>query len=54
MPDRPDLTELLHAAVTAVGGTERPGQVEMARAVARAVEREEHLLVQAGTGTGKN
>ena len=54
MPDRPDLTELLHAAVTAVGGTERPGQVEMARAVARAVEREEHLLVQAGTGTGKS
>lgn len=54
MPDRPDLAELLHAAVTAVGGTERPGQVEMARAVARAVEREEHLLVQAGTGTGKS
>src|SRR5690606_2640954 len=26
----------------------------MARAVARAVEREEHLLVQAGTGTGKS
>ena len=54
VPDRPDLAELLHAAVTAVGGTERPGQVEMARAVARAVEREEHLLVQAGTGTGKS
>lgn len=24
---KPSLTELLHAAVAAVGGTERPGQV---------------------------
>lgn len=54
MPDVPDLDTLLHAAVTAVGGTERPGQVAMAHAVERAVEREEHLLVQAGTGTGKS
>ncbi|RIK17497.1 MAG: ATP-dependent helicase [Acidobacteria bacterium] len=54
MPDVPDLDTLLHAAVTAVGGTERPGQVQMAKAVERAVEREEHLLVQAGTGTGKS
>lgn len=54
MPDVPDLDTLLHAAVTAVGGTERPGQVQMAHAVERAVEREEHLLVQAGTGTGKS
>ena len=45
---------LVHAAVAGVGGTERPGQVRMARAVERAVEREEHLLVQAGTGTGKS
>jgi ATP-dependent DNA helicase DinG len=49
-----DLNELLHAAVTALGGTERPGQVTMAKAVAGAVERREHLLVQAGTGTGKS
>ena len=54
MPAVPDLDTLLHAAVTAVGGTERPGQVAMAHAVERAVEREEHLLVQAGTGTGKS
>ncbi len=54
MPDVPDLDTLLRAAVTAVGGTERPGQVQMAKAVERAVEREEHLLVQAGTGTGKS
>ena len=46
--------ELLHAAVTAVGGVERPGQVAMAEAVAAAVEHGEHLLVQAGTGTGKS
>ena len=54
VPSVPDLTALLTAAVSAVGGTERPGQVQMARAVERAVEREEHLLVQAGTGTGKS
>ncbi len=50
----PTLDELLHAAVGGVGGTERPGQVEMAHAVAEAVEKGEHLLVQAGTGTGKS
>ncbi|GAA1155648.1 ATP-dependent DNA helicase [Ornithinicoccus hortensis] len=49
-----DLDTLLHAAVTAVGGTERPGQVQMANAVRDAVEDERHLLVQAGTGTGKS
>src|SRR3954463_10100189 len=47
------LPDLLHAAVTAVGGTERPGQVAMAEAVAEAVDDSSHLLVQAGTGTGK-
>ena len=35
---QPSLPELLHAAVTAVGGTERPGQVAMAEAVAEAIE----------------
>ncbi|WP_299446886.1 ATP-dependent DNA helicase [uncultured Phycicoccus sp.] len=50
----PSLDDLLHAAVVGVGGTERPGQVEMAHAVADAVESGEHLLVQAGTGTGKS
>jgi ATP-dependent DNA helicase DinG len=34
-------------------GEARPGQVEMAVAVAAAIEAGEHLLVQAGTGTGK-
>ncbi|MGW7517103.1 ATP-dependent DNA helicase [Streptomyces sp. NPDC054796] len=51
---KPALTELLHAAVTSVGGTERPGQVAMAQAVAEAVEDGTHLLIQAGTGTGKS
>ncbi|MEO7069937.1 MAG: ATP-dependent DNA helicase [Nostocoides sp.] len=50
----PSLEDLLHAAVVGVGGVERPGQVQMAHAVAEAVEKEEHLLVQAGTGTGKS
>ncbi|MEF3117724.1 ATP-dependent DNA helicase [Streptomyces chrestomyceticus] len=51
---KPSLPDLLHAAVTAVGGTERPGQVAMAEAVAEAVEDSSHLLVQASTGTGKS
>jgi ATP-dependent DNA helicase DinG len=34
-------------------GEERPGQVEMAEAVAHAVAEGRHLVVQAGTGTGK-
>ncbi|SOD64180.1 ATP-dependent DNA helicase DinG [Streptomyces zhaozhouensis] len=51
---KPSLTELLHAAVVAVGGSERPGQVAMAQAVAGAVEDGSHLLIQAGTGTGKS
>jgi ATP-dependent DNA helicase DinG len=50
----PDLDALLEAAVEAVGGTQRPGQVQMAEAVRDAVQHEEHLLVQAGTGTGKS
>ena len=48
------MTRLLGEAVSALGGAERPGQVQMAEAVARAFVEEEHLLVQAGTGTGKS
>ncbi|MCK7626154.1 ATP-dependent DNA helicase [Streptomyces sp. RS10V-4] len=51
---KPSLPDLLHAAVSAVGGTERPGQVAMAEAVEAAVDDAAHLLVQAGTGTGKS
>src|ERR671917_2861184 len=31
----------------------RPGQIEMAEAVLRAFEQRRHLIVEAGTGTGK-
>ncbi|GAA3285946.1 hypothetical protein GCM10020218_046910 [Dactylosporangium vinaceum] len=52
---RPEVLDLLAAAVGAVpDGAERPGQQSMAKAITTAVEREEHLLVQAGTGTGKS
>ncbi|MBS4751746.1 ATP-dependent DNA helicase [Nocardioides sp. zg-ZUI104] len=46
--------ELLGAAVTALGGQQRDGQVAMAEAVGEALAAKEHLLVQAGTGTGKS
>ena len=44
----------LDAAVTAIGGQPRSGQIEMAEAVANALTDRHHLLVQAGTGTGKS
>ncbi|HZW43664.1 MAG TPA: ATP-dependent DNA helicase [Dermatophilaceae bacterium] len=53
-PKAPDLDALLHAAVQGIGGVERPGQVQMVHAVAEAIAKNEHLLVQAGTGTGKS
>jgi ATP-dependent DNA helicase DinG len=46
--------DVLAAAVEAIGGTERPGQVEMADAIAKCLDSDHHLLVQAGTGTGKS
>ncbi|WNM42387.1 ATP-dependent DNA helicase [Micromonospora halotolerans] len=47
--------ELLAAAVGAVpGGAARPGQQQMAEAIERSIATGEHLLVQAGTGTGKS
>ncbi len=36
------------------GGEERPGQVAMAEAVAQAIGAKRHLVVKAGTGTGKS
>ena len=44
----------LDAAVAAIGGQPREGQIEMAEAVANALADRHHLLVQAGTGTGKS
>ncbi|KUH67586.1 ATP-dependent helicase [Mycolicibacterium novocastrense] len=52
--DTPDTTQLLATAVAALGGRERAGQVEMAKAVTHAFDTGEHLAVQAGTGTGKS
>lgn len=46
--------ELLKAAVAELGGEERSGQSQMVEAVYSALTRSGHLLVQAGTGTGKS
>ncbi len=52
----PDVTAALARVTSELpgGGEARPGQVVMAEAVASAVERQRHLVVQAGTGTGKS
>ena len=52
--ERPDVEALLERAVAALGGSPRAGQVAMAHAVERSLATGEHLLVQAGTGTGKS
>ena len=49
-----DVGPLLESAVAAVGGSEREGQTTMAHTVASALDAGSHLLVQAGTGTGKS
>ena len=49
-----EVGDLLTEAVAAVGGSPREGQARMTAEVARAVNTSEHLLVQAGTGTGKS
>ena len=55
-PDVTEVTRALRRAADALpgGGESRPGQVEMAQAVARAIETGRSLVVQAGTGTGKS
>lgn len=54
LPGGADALELLDAAVTALGGQRRDGQRFMAAKVAEALQTRRHLLVQAGTGTGKS
>ncbi|WP_227998823.1 ATP-dependent DNA helicase [Nocardia australiensis] len=54
MPELPPTSDLLATAVQALGGKERGGQVTMAAAVDHAIDTNEHLAVQAGTGTGKS
>ena len=53
--DRRDVAAALATVVEALpdGGDDRPGQIEMAVAAATAIADERHLVVQAGTGTGK-
>ncbi|HET7357997.1 MAG TPA: ATP-dependent DNA helicase [Nocardioidaceae bacterium] len=51
---RASVEEVLSRAVDTLGGQHRPGQVQMAQAVEHALAEGEHLLVQAGTGTGKS
>jgi ATP-dependent DNA helicase DinG len=53
-PRVPDIEELLTLAVEGVGGEPRSGQLAMALAAQHAMASGEHLLVQAGTGTGKS
>jgi ATP-dependent DNA helicase DinG len=50
----PEIDTLLAAAVSGIGGAQRPGQVAMAEAVQQAMGSRQHLAVQAGTGTGKS
>lgn len=45
---------MLAAAVERIGGQRRPGQEQMATAIEDSFRTGEHLLVQAGTGTGKS
>ncbi|NYI08977.1 ATP-dependent DNA helicase DinG [Nocardioides marinus] len=51
---RTSVSAMLETAVTALGGATRDGQVQMAEEVGRALADDQHLLVQAGTGTGKS
>ncbi|KAA0974401.1 ATP-dependent DNA helicase [Paeniglutamicibacter gangotriensis] len=54
MAEESEVIALLDVAVSTMGGQNRPGQHEMTRQVVRAMDTGEHLLVQAGTGTGKS
>jgi ATP-dependent DNA helicase DinG len=56
MPPTTDLAHVLATVACALpgGGEDRPGQVTMAEAVAEAIDEGRHLVVQAGTGTGKS
>ena len=56
MPEIAAVEEALEAAVSSLdgGGERRPGQRDMCQAVADAMESGRHLVVAAGTGTGKS
>lgn len=48
------LADALAAVVAELGGETRTGQIEMLEAVDKSIRTNQHLLVQAGTGTGKS
>lgn len=52
--NKSELDEALAAVVKVLGGEDREGQVQMMHAVDNSLRTGEHLLVQAGTGTGKS
>jgi len=56
VPGPPDVAEVLTSVTAALpgGGEDRPGQLAMAEAVGRAIDDQRHLVVGAGTGTGKS
>ena len=54
LPGAKNALTLLDEAVAATGGQNRAGQRTMVAHVAQALELQRHLLVQAGTGTGKS
>jgi len=54
LPGAQPVLRLLDEVIEATGGQRREGQRLMAAHVAQAFELERHLLVQAGTGTGKS
>lgn len=49
-----NLLAVLEAVVNELGGQRRAGQEEMVSGIARTLEKTGHLIVQAGTGTGKS
>ena len=53
-PSRVSVDAAVGAAVAALAGEPRPGQMAMAEAVAATLAGAPHLIVQAGTGTGKS
>lgn len=54
IPSDRKVLDILDTVVSAMGGSPRQGQITMAHEVARSVADGTHLLVQAGTGTGKS
>ncbi|WP_257493085.1 ATP-dependent DNA helicase [Actinomyces wuliandei] len=52
--ERDSILAVLQSAVSEAGGSPRQGQATMAAAVAETLQDRGHLLVQAGTGTGKS